>query len=451
MPMPQPPASRPPKGTRARVGGPDRQTITLSLQTVTPILGGGYATRSLDEVSFVRASAIRGHLRFWWRALFAGQGGGQSLYAREGALWGRAGDDAGGRSEVELVVTPDESTFNIDSSQIALNQPGAYALWPARGQQGGPAAPRWSPGAQFELRLVCPAARMAEVRQTLAAWILFGGIGGRTRRGAGSLTLSAANPLALPAGTSLPAIQASFGANVFAPLGPASDVPRLAGATLLAGSATDAASAWEAALKWLRDFRQDEVSGDRQPKEFARSRRSTPLRPGRSNWPEADKVRHLVGTYPAEHAPRHNTTPVWPRAGFGLPIIGQFQRERRGGGGYHPKEPGGFELRWVKGSTPVDRLASPLVVKALPMAGGSFVPCALWLHRSFPVGGRVGLFVDGSIMPKSLAPFDCLVANGDTALYAPLNQTNLPNDGQCRLQRAFNDWLMAEKGATRVF
>lgn len=449
MPMPQPPASRPPKGTRARVGGPDRQTITLSLQTVTPILGGGYATRSLDEVSFVRASAIRGHLRFWWRALFAGQGGGQSLYAREGALWGRAGDDAGGRSEVELVVTPDESTFNIDSSQIALNQPGAYALWPARGQQGGPAAPRWSPGAQFELRLVCPAARMAEVRQTLAAWILFGGIGGRTRRGAGSLTLSAANPLALPAVMSLPAIQASFGANVFAPLGPASDVPRLAGATLVVGTSANAQNAWATALAWLREFRQGPAP-QAYDNHFARCGGEPANRPGRSNWPEADKVRHLLNTYPQAHQPRHNAAPVWPRAGFGLPIIARFQQMRREGGYHNPPEPPGFELRWARGPQVFDRLASPLIVKPVALAGGAFAPCALWLNRAFPVNGQVGLFAHGNLRPGSLAPFDHLVAAGDAPLYAPLNQPNPPNGGQGHLQAAFNDWLVDTRHATRV-
>jgi len=451
VPMPQPPAALPHKGTRARVGGPDRQSITLSLRTVTPILGGGYATRSLDEVSFVRASAIRGHLRFWWRALFAGQDGGQNLYAREGELWGHAGDDAGGRSEVELVVTPDERTFNIDSSQIDLKQTAAYALWPARGQQGGLAAPRWMPGAQFELRLVCPSSKMAEVRQTLTAWILFGGIGGRTRRGVGSIGLAPSASFDLPTALSQSAIDACLGAAFFLPDGKTSDVARLAGATIVGGTPTTAKSAWETALGWLRAFRQDPAPAPGYDQKFARCGGVPANRPGRSNWPEADKVRHLLNTYPIAHQPRHNAAPVWPRAGFGLPIVARFQQMRREGGFHTPPEPNGFELRWARGPEVFDRLASPLIVKPVALAGGLFAPCALWLNRAFPVNGQVGLFARGAMEQASLAPFDRLVAAGDAPLYAPLNQPHPPNDGQGRLQAAFNDWLVHSRHATRVF
>ena len=69
-------------------------------------------------------------------------------------------------------------------------------------------------------------------------------------------------------------------------------------------------------------------------------------RPSISNWPEADKVRHLSlpeGDLPWAHDPtgRHNATPAWPRAGFGLPIVGQFQMLSREKG-----------IRWDKLSKP---------------------------------------------------------------------------------------------------
>ena len=37
-------------------------------------------------------------------------------------------------------------------------------------------------------------------------------------------------------------------------------------------------------------------------------------------------------------------------------------------------------------SKQLDRFASPLIVKALPLADNRFVPCALWLNRAYPVG-----------------------------------------------------------------
>ena len=41
------------------------RTYTL----LTPLFGGGVEPREADPVSVVRATAVRGHLRFWWRAV----------------------------------------------------------------------------------------------------------------------------------------------------------------------------------------------------------------------------------------------------------------------------------------------------------------------------------------------------------------------------------------------
>ena len=50
-------------------GGPPVAEISLVAELTTPILGGAHATRTVDEVDVVRAASLRGHLRFWWRAL----------------------------------------------------------------------------------------------------------------------------------------------------------------------------------------------------------------------------------------------------------------------------------------------------------------------------------------------------------------------------------------------
>ena len=50
-----------------------RSDFAMSLGIVTPILGGGYRTRAQDDVDLIRVPTVRGHLRFWWRSLFAGR------------------------------------------------------------------------------------------------------------------------------------------------------------------------------------------------------------------------------------------------------------------------------------------------------------------------------------------------------------------------------------------
>src|SRR5262249_7171392 len=157
-----------------------------------------------------------------------------------------------------------------------------------------------------------------------------------------------------------------------------------------------------------KEFRQG-IAGS--PGERARepgTGKQQPNRPSWSNWPEADKIRHLTKKT-RTHPPRHNASLAWPRAGFGLPIIGQFQTRARDGS--RLDEPGQFELNWRASRNDeqgFDRLASPLIVKALPLATGQFAPCALWLNRAYPVG-EVCL----KDFRNSGAPFDRLVADGD--------------------------------------
>jgi len=185
---------------RARVarGGPAMCEITVRLEVVTPILGGGTQTRTVDDVDVIRAASVRGHLRFWWRALYSAKyPSSRELYVRESELWGRAATDEGGRSAVEI-RSKVEATGAIDGSDVQLygNEAtrGAYALWPAKEQKADPnrarshmaPAPRRMPGTRFRLIVVAPVDAEGEVRNVVRAWLLFGGYGSRTRRGLGS-------------------------------------------------------------------------------------------------------------------------------------------------------------------------------------------------------------------------------------------------------------------------
>ncbi len=435
-----PPAELPEARRRAARGRPRLERLALRLSLVTPVLGGAPVPRTIDEVDIVRVPSIRGQLRFWWRALHAQEfATPRELFEAESALFGRAADEGGGRSAVELRVLIEQRGARDDSDVLLGKTPGDYALFPARSEQKGkpdekPPAPRRKPGTRFTLELRAPAEQLDRLREVVRAWILFGGYGSRTRRGLGSLGVLDDREAWLPKEATWKALTDLFGRDVFAPaearLG---DVPRLAGASLLAAktSVASAEQAWTTALGWLRDFRQGTIG---KPGERAREP-GADKRPSLSNWPEPDKIRRLVQAR-WSHPPRYGSDPAWPRAGFGLPIIFHFLGEGPG--------KTGLDLGWVEPSgTAHDRLASPLIVKAMPLANGQFVPIALWLERAWPEGGEVVLRQGGRTVPSSAAPFDKLLGRGDTALFPPLG-------GKSSLRAAFLDWLAGPQGVKRI-
>jgi CRISPR-associated protein Cmr1 len=448
-----------------------RKDFTVSLKIVTPILGGGYRTRALDDVDIIRVPTVRGHLRFWWRALFASRETSTSLYEAETTLWGGPGggpDKAPARRshvDVRIEVT---SRGSEDGKDIDPARTEGYVLFPARGERSpgqvtrDPATPRRTDVA-FTLRVTAPADHIVAVRMAVQAWILFGGYGGRTRRGLGGLTVTGPDAAKwLPhAGRPLTdELKRLFGRDVFAVDGRARQTPTLAGAALytIGRVENQGVTAWLAAVEALRSFRQGTSAeraatsdaAENSPSRWARQPSGDPRRPSISNWPEADKIRHLADrelrTGPYSHPPRHNGEPVWPRAGFGLPIIGRFQTTDRKGGRCH--EPPPYKLTWGEPAghnkyRPRKRLASPLIIKALPLVDGRFVAIALWLHRDWPAGKIILVFKDTAV-PGSAAPFDALTAPGEVPLFAGL--ADRPT-----LRFAFLDWLVQARKAVIVF
>lgn len=489
--------------------------IEVTLRVVTPILGGSYKTRHIDDIDIIRAPSVRAHLRFWWRALYAHTyESAEALYKAERELWGgaalnekdalSAGEEAqaikGGRSPVEVRIINCSPNEDLDDSN-PLNSPGGYALWPARVKGAGTNGhlQRRLPQTKFTLQLIGPECCKSVLENVLRAWIIFGGYGSRTRRGLGSLAVEtektkwlpntdrkAPNGSRLPFGQALKmALQELFPPEIFSgsPI-KTLETPMLAGATLYAtgsGIDGDGEKVWTAALDWLQDFRQGQPKKDSDPEDQYARRFGTPNRPGKSNWPEADKIRRvsIQPTPPNKwaHEPEkdYGLTPSWPRAWFGLPIVGQFQdtsrvqsgtrfdRKRNRdvptfykwaelpvGNSKYGEEPKDFELRWRSVNGSHDRLASPLIVKALPLADGRFVPCALWLNRKLPENAEVYLHdPDGTkyALPTSM-PFEDssrpngIIASGDVARFKPLKKPTLRD--------AFFGWLKDTRRATEV-
>nr|BDT38566.1 RAMP superfamily CRISPR-associated protein [Myxococcus sp. MH1] len=449
--------SKDPHPRRGLPTGPRRETFTVDLKTVTPILGGAPVPRQLSEVDPIRVPTLRGHLRFWWRALYGhayGEHQRLELARRERALWGgmTLGEEKPCRSQVDLCVRA-VTVSAQDPDDISLGEEQSYALWPARAPKNGEAAPRWKPGLRFTLEVSAPEGALSdEVRHALRAWVLFGGYGSRPRRGCGTVTFATEEQCRqwLPKNATRAELRRLFGdVPLFQPelAGAPRDLPLLRGARLLRGprdeSTVDGSKAWLEALGWLRAFRQGTAGI-----QGARARNPSPTgdnRAGRSNWPEADKIRHHARTYPEEHAPRpaYSRTPAWPRAGFGLPIVVHFQQGKRDSKDNHvPAEPKHMQLQWARDRErePKDRLASPLIVKAMPLANGRFEPIALWLERGYPEGGKVLLVQSNRPLEATRADFDVLRAKDDQPLFTPLREAT-------SLREAFFNWLRDTKKA----
>ena len=110
-----------------------------------------------------------------------------------------------------------------------------------------------------------------------------------------------------------------------------------------------------------------------------------------------------------------------------MPIVGQFGRDEVVPAA---SEQIPFELVWHDGVEERGRLASPLIVKPMPLADGSFAPIALWLLRVDP-NGKVQL----RGLPSTAARFGKLVGSGETAYFSPLRAGG-------ELRDIFLDWVL---------
>ena len=441
-----PPGPMPTMQHRSRRGGELLESFEVNIRTTTPVFGGGAVAKQLDSIDIFRVPSIRGNLRMWWRALLKDTellDTPRRLYELEAQLWGRAADDHGGRSQVEIrIERPKQS--GVDDSAVGLATPEGYVLFPSRiPRNNEKGLPRYRPGLSARLIISGPRQAIPALKSAVRAWLLFGGYGSRTRRGLGSLSIDPGSD-AGSAGGWLPSVQDPTklrhaltdlfdGDDILAPLNPgwAPQFPSLRGAFLFVGNfQTSGEVAWKQAVAWLRDFRQGVG--------FARAGGAGTGRPGRSFWPEADKLRHVFATHSPKHAPRYDGIPVWPRAQFGLPLLGQFHSN-------DPGEPPRFEITWQdRGGTVHERMASLLTVKAMPVVDG-FFPCALWLSRRIPAANVI-VRRQGSKVPVtgSAAVFHATLSAADQTVASNLVA---PWDGKATVRNAF---LLSIPGGKRV-
>ncbi|MCO5762109.1 MAG: type III-B CRISPR module RAMP protein Cmr1 [Chromatiaceae bacterium] len=336
-------------------------------RTLTPLYGGGVKAGVVDQELPVRASAIRGQLRTWWR-LLQPRTASELLFAAESQLWGGISSEGPTASQVRLRVRkagpvtltpafrydrkPDGTLSTPPKAEAGMS---AYALFPAQGKRHETnhrlleqkPAELAMPGIGFELEIACPEAHWPEVERALRWWATFGGLGARTRRGLGAVELEDLAPVTRE------------------------EVHDAGGRLVLCRALDSAVEAWQVAVDRLREFRQGEGNG-RNPGKAAN-------RPGRSRWPEPDMIRRLTDQWESpDHEPVHEVERLYPRAALGLPIVFHFKGPQKPNFDLPPKRRRDPEQVILEPQDDRhDRMASPLVLRPYRAGGGRYHPAAL--------------------------------------------------------------------------
>ena len=319
----------------ARSSAGSESVVTARCKLITPMFGGGVKPGEVDCEMPIRASALRGQLRFWWRLLHGAGKKPVDLFDAESKLWGGISSEGPRTSRVTLQVkgAPVEEQRLITKNELARSRPPglpAYALI---------LEPKDDPellqaGYSFELVLQTAIPRQQEeVLEALRWWASFAGVGARTRRGLGAVRV-ASDDIGLTPVT-------------------AEEVEARNGWMVTGQPKSNAIEAWQDAVGALQRFRQGKDIG-RNPGQGNR--------PGRSRWPEPDTIRHVIGTHATAHEPEHRAAEgFYPRAAFGMPI------EFRGDPQDQVLNPDGH-----------DRMASPLILRPW-FDGRQYRPVALLL------------------------------------------------------------------------
>lgn len=381
---------------------PGRVTREYVVQIVTPMYGGGVIPGTTDGCITVRETAVRGHLRHWWR-LIIGNRLGAAMRQREEEIFGSIEFP----SPLALRVIEQPRPLQLGAPQYGRRHcPSAYAFFSAIDSQhqvareglrfrlslswDGPAALRVRRKAQNIQRERQKRPRLPDsiedigddIGSSLQAWLALGGLGARTRRGCGAVHCQEL----------------------------AGNLPELPAKVLVGTPRTNAVDAWLGAVGVYRDFRQT-PRGEWHQKTL-RSGRTVNV-PGRSHWPEADSIRQITGCAlkqssgsilhevpPDQNTNDHSTPvvrkgllPAFPRAALGLPIVFHFidgpDKRNPGQADLDPKDvqlvPVICDTRGV--CTYGNRWASPVVTRPLWL-DGSWCPAVIVLDQPIPASLR---------------------------------------------------------------
>lgn len=356
------------------------------IELMTPMFGGGVEAGMNDPTMPIRAMAIRGQLQFWWRAT---RGAAfptlAELRERHRAVWGATESASPVSVEVieiqaskpvpcGVIKWDPHARGGLGAWRLAWNEPFhqhrnlSYVLFPFQGT-----LPRNDPSAlieehpadcthtaAFTLRLRFPADLKDDIEAAVWAWVNFGGVGARTRRGCGSLLCRNLAPQSTGEvrdwfTSHLSTLASHVGVERAWSVLPRSFLSRL--------EASQPLDVWNRLTGVYKYFRQGE--------DFARNEGQQANRPGRSRYPEPETIRRAIGARSPNHV-RLSAIPdtAYPRAELGLPIVFHFQGQG---------EPPDATLYPVCREKRGDRMASPLILRPLALADGRAIPLVLTL------------------------------------------------------------------------
>lgn len=321
--------------------------VVYDIEVITPLYGGGVEAGVNEQSRPIRTTSIRGNLRFWWRAtrgtLCASL---KELREKESEIWGSTEKRSSTLVKVECSPYSQRREKANDYGFRSRYGPETYAIFPAVNQSHALV----KEGLPFKLYLQYKKEHESDVQCALWAWLNFGGLGARTRRGCGALYCGAfAPPNSAGFASWLTENMRKYGIKSSS----IADLPVLSNKVLYRDNLSDAIAAWGVGLSVLKDFRQKRNPG--------RDRR-----PGRSHWPEPDSLRKVFGRNAPMHKPDPSMPEGFPRAQFGLPIVFHF-RDR--------DDPVDTEL-YPAGKK---RMASPLILRPIRTRDNKFLSAAIFL------------------------------------------------------------------------
>lgn len=348
---------------------------TYHFELITPMMGGDAESWHLNTKAPIRSQSVKGQLRFWWRTMQT-ETNSQKLLYLENEIWGGKygdSDDARKQSAVKMSVVNqnsialhqahmDERNRGVDGSIIPK-----YVLFPITEPVGNGEQIHFVTKCKFDLVLSCPEPIFEAVENSLRFWCLLGGVGARTRRGTGSLYCPELLSMFEDENMLMSYLQKWTKTNDSKPQNN-SIYPILRGARTWAkiDECGDPSAIWHGFLEAYGNYRQGEGIG-RTPRNPATKR------PGRSYWPEPDRIRAITNRFEQRHSKPENTESWFPRAAFGLPILTKFVSSDR-------QDPPQTILEPVHGS----RWPSPMILKVIRLTRGKIVRLGFVLNQKPP-------------------------------------------------------------------
>ncbi|WP_234554067.1 type III-B CRISPR module RAMP protein Cmr1 [Thermus caliditerrae] len=334
----------------------------LKLATITPMFGGGAIPGQADARRPIRPSSLRGHLRFWWRAT---EGAGfrtpEELFLAEEAVWGSTERPSRVILRVEAQDAAGETTPSrlVPKVKPSSGPRERFFLFPFearpsenKGQDAG------FERVSFTLRIIhnLSVEEAEALRRAIRAWVAFGGVGARTRRGLGALEVEEDKEEWLPQS---PGHLREW----FAHPAQESSHTTLAGAIIRLGPAArghgglpKGHEAWRSLGEFWARFRKGHFPSEYRPT-------------GPTAWQD-HKV--LLGLKPGH--PRVSLVKPF----YGLPIVYQaFKGKRTFAGTLEALHPRG------------KRMASPVILKPIAFADGTIRPAVVFLKTPPPQRIRI--------------------------------------------------------------